>query len=189
METQKLKPFWICAGISAGIGIVLGVITLLVTNNWHSSRSESTDEQISTMVEEVAELSKASEESGTMQAEQVAAVQEQSNYSNDAPFKANLTGSIGGGHVKAFEISYNPTDYPNVEGRDSYNLQSYMELSGSYDPDNGSLELVETYDGNVTGNITGTLTIDRTTGRATYSGDFTNYKGRTYSFTLTGNLE
>lgn len=194
MATRNLSSLWICLGIAAGIGIIIGVTALIMTSSFSFGKSGKAlshgNDEIE--IEEMeSSLDKTSTQGTEMTktedvAEAFTAVE--SDVYTGGAFTASFQGSIGGGRLRSFVITYSPDSYPNVSGSDSWNGSTYLPLEGHYDPDSGSLTLTESNDGMQTGDISGTLVIDRSTGSATYSGQFTNYKNRTYDFRLTGSV-
>lgn len=182
----NLKPFLLCCGISAAIGILLGVITLISSSSFSTSFiSNKVNDEIDKELRELE--SDDSEATAAFEDTETVAVETQATGDG---FSASFEGSVGGGKLKAFEITYNPdAGYTNISGRDSWNGSAYLPLEGHYDPDSGTLEITESNDGMVTGSLTGTLKIHSDYNLATYSGEFTNYKGRTYSFVLRGTLK
>lgn len=112
----------------------------------------------------------------------------ESDINDDSGFIVELTGSIGDYPITMildFKDFYN-YDYGEVEGQYMYNStksSGYLTLKGikkGYD-----LQLTEYNDKNeVTGRFEGTLNIYGNLARFEYSGTFTNYKGRTFTFNL-----
>lgn len=192
MTTSNRNSLWICLGISAGIGIIIGIIGLIMTSSSSFGKSgkalshDSDDIEIEEVGSTLDEISGQGVEVAEAVVEAVPA--EAMAGDTGGAFSASFHGSIGGGRLHSFEIAYIPDSYPNVSGRDSWNGSTYLTLEGYYDPDSGSLTLTESNDGTQTGDISGTLTIDRSTRSAIYSGQFTNYKNHTYNFRLTGSV-